>query len=88
MIAVIRVNNVGVIVDEYSGIAINNEVSPIKSIFLFPFLLLLQQKLYTSRGNRNLTNYLEGSYTNRYTILVVLIKTPQWNRTNINTSEV
>jgi len=31
MIAVILVNNAGVI-DEYSGIASNNEVSPIKSI--------------------------------------------------------
>jgi hypothetical protein len=32
IIAVIRVNNVGVKDDEYSGIAINNEISPIKSI--------------------------------------------------------
>ena len=37
IIAVIRVNNVGVNDGEYSGIAINNEVSPIKSIKnLFP----------------------------------------------------
>lgn len=32
IIEVIRVSNVGVIVDEYSGIAINSEVNPIKSI--------------------------------------------------------
>lgn len=34
IIEVIRVNKVGVIDEEYSGIAINNEVSPIKSIYI------------------------------------------------------
>lgn len=49
-----------------------------------------------SRGNRNLANYLEGSYTNRYTILIFplvglgdhSIKALHWNRTNMAISEV
>lgn len=63
MIEVILVNKAGVI-DEYSGIASNNEISPIKSI----------QEFYdTSKRIRTFVHYLEGSHTNHCTILVVIV---------------
>lgn len=45
---------------------------------------------YTSNWNRTNLHYLEGSHTNRCTILVVVIddQALHWNRTNMAISEV